>query len=79
MRLLRTRCVVLVLTALSGWTVPTSAQSTIPIDVRLSVPLVPVPASDGVHLLYEIHVVNFRGVAVELVALEIIGDDGRSL
>jgi len=79
MRLLRTRCVALVLTALFGWTVPTSGQSTIPIDVRLSVPLVPVPASDGVHLLYEIHVVNFRGVAVELVALEIIGDNGRSL
>jgi murein DD-endopeptidase MepM/ murein hydrolase activator NlpD len=58
-----------------------SAQllSAIPIDVDVPVPPTPVKADGKVHLLYELHLTNFRNKDLELTRLDVLTDRPNTL
>jgi murein DD-endopeptidase len=58
-----------------------SAQllSAIPIDIDIPVPPTPVKANGKVHLLYELHLTNFRSKDLELTRLEVLADRANTL
>ena len=58
---------------------PGVAQDQIP--VQMDVPLAPavIPTSDGPRLLYELRLMNFRSVPIDVLAVEVLAEDGRQL
>lgn len=56
------------------------AQLLFPVPVSLEVPNAPIPVkADGkVHLLYELHITNFRAKELALTRVEVIGDDTKA-
>jgi hypothetical protein len=61
------------------WPGPLHGQSTLPLDISVSGPLIPIPSTAGEHFVYELRVANFRASPVELLGLEVLADDGRRL
>jgi murein DD-endopeptidase len=57
-----------------------SAQKTsaVPVDVEIPVAPTPVRANGKVHLLYELHLTNFRAKSLELTRVEVLTDDANT-
>jgi murein DD-endopeptidase len=58
-----------------------SAQniSAVPVDVEIPVAPTPVKANGKMHLLYELHLTNFRAKGLELTRLEVLKDEVNAL
>lgn len=58
-----------------------SAQgiSAVPVDVEMPLAPTPVRANGKIHLLYELHLTNFRAKSLELTRLEVLKDDVNAL
>ena len=58
-----------------------SAQkpSAVPVDLEIPVAPTPVKANGKIHLLYELHVTNFRAKNLELTSVEVLKDDVNKL
>lgn len=58
-----------------------SAQkiSAVPVDVEIPVAPTPVRANGKTHLLYELHLTNFRAKSLELTRLEVLKDEANAL
>lgn len=58
-----------------------SAQkiSAVPVDVEIPVAPTPVRANGKIHLLYELHLTNFRAKSLELTRLEVVKDEVNAL
>ena len=58
-----------------------SAQkiSAVPVDVEIPVAPTPVRANGKTHLLYELHLTNFRVKSLELTRLEVLKDEANAL
>src|SRR5260370_11558219 len=58
-----------------------SAQrfSAVPVDVEIPVAPTPVRANGKMHLLYELHLTNFRAKSLELTRLEVLKDEVNAL
>jgi hypothetical protein len=58
-----------------------SAQklSAVPVDVEIPVAPTPVRANGKTHLLYELHLTNFRVKSLELTRLEVLKDEVNAL
>ncbi len=58
-----------------------SAQkiSAVPVDVEIPVAPTPVRANGKMHLLYELHLTNFRARSLELTRLEVLKDEANAL
>ena len=58
-----------------------SAQkiSAVPVDVEIPVAPTPVRANGKMHLLYELHLTNFRAKSLELTRLEVLKDEANAL
>lgn len=59
-----------------GCTAPAQASS---VAVHVGAPIHPVKVSGGERLVYELHIDNASGAAVEIAALDVLGSDGKSL
>jgi murein DD-endopeptidase len=58
-----------------------SAQklSAVPVDVEIPAAPTPVRANGKIHLLYELHLTNFRAKSLELTRLEVLKDEPNAL
>lgn len=56
-----------------------SAQklSAVPVDLEIPISPTPVKANGNVHLLYELHITNFRAKTLELTRVEVLSDDAK--
>lgn len=55
-------------------------QPAVPLDVRVPAPPAWIPARDGLHALYELHLANYRDLPLELLRLEVLDQhDGNPL
>lgn len=53
--------------------------SAVPVDLEIPVAPTPVKANGKVHLLYELHITNFRAKNLELTRVEVLGDSANDL
>ena len=53
--------------------------SAVPVDVEIPVAPTPVRANGKLHLLYELHLTNFRARSVELTRVEVFNDQANAL
>jgi Peptidase family M23 len=68
---------IVTLTLVAAPVVGDSPRSALPLEVRVPVPPTPVDADDGVHLVYELQVVDFdkqRARELEIMRLEVLGE-----
>jgi len=58
-----------------------SAQriSAVPVDVEIPVAPTPVRANGKIHLLYELHLTNFRARSLELTRVEVLKDEANAV
>lgn len=53
--------------------------STVPVDLQIPVAPMPVKANGKMHLLYELHVTNFKAPNLEITRLEVLNDSSNSI
>lgn len=58
---------------------PTQGLSTIPIDIEIPVEPTPVRATGKMHLLYELHLTNFKASNLEITRVEVLNDASNGL
>jgi hypothetical protein len=67
-----------VLTVLFSFPGRAQTHSAFPVDIVAGPAPRPVMAEDRAHLLYELHPTNFSASSIELLALDVVGDDGAA-
>ena len=73
--LLLTFSLALLLNVISPKYVPAQKLSAVPADLEVPFAPAPVKANGKTHLVYELHITNFRARSLELTRLEVLADD----
>jgi murein DD-endopeptidase MepM/ murein hydrolase activator NlpD len=69
----------LIATAISPNYISAQKLSALPVDVAIPIAPTPVRANGKMHLLYELHLTNFRAQSLELARLEVLKDETNPL
>lgn len=64
---------------LSLQSISATPPSPIPVDLEVPIAPTPVKANGEVHLLYELHITNFRSKNLELTRAEVFADNGAAI
>lgn len=78
-RLLFASSLLLLSNAINANHVSAQRISAVPVDVEVSMAPTPVRADGKIHLLYELHLTNFRAKSLELTRLEVLKDEVNAL